>query len=130
MDTITTIIVWATPAILGLASWSLIELFKDVKDDVKELKTSNSNIRTDIAKQAVKIQSLDDKVTTVGKYVEDVRKMTHELDKRTANVQELNGTISQLSKRLDDSDKNYGKILMILDGVAKRIGINFKKSGS
>lgn len=130
MDTITTIVVWATPAILGLASWALIELFKDVKEDVKDLKNSNSNIRTDIAKQGVKIQALDDKVSVVGKHLEDVRKMTHELDKRTANVQELNGTISKLSTRLDESDKNYGKILMILDGVAKRIGINFKKSGS
>ncbi len=130
MDTITTIIVWATPAILGIASWALIELFKDVKDDVKDLKTSNANIRTDIAKQGVKIQAVDDKVTGVCKTVEAMRVAVHEVDKRTANVQELNGTISQLSKRLDDSDKNYGKILMILDGVAKRIGINFKKSGS
>lgn len=130
MDTVTTIIVWATPAILGIASWALIELFKDVKEDVKELKTSNGRIRTDIAEMRVEQRSTDQKVMAVGKSVEDVRKLTHELDKRTANVTELNGTIDKLSARLAVSDQNYGKILMILDGMAKRIGINIKKSGS
>ena len=133
MDTITSIIIWATPVVLGIASWALLELFKDVKDDVKALKTSNSNIRTDIAKQGVQIKNLDDKVTAVCKSVDNVKGALHIIDKQQVGKDELEITmqaVKQIESRMTDSDKKYGQILMILDGMAKRIGINFKKSGS
>jgi len=130
MDTINTIIIWATPVVLGLASWALVELFKDLKDDVKDLKTSNSNIRTDIAKQSVQITNLDTKVNLVTKSMDAVKVAVHDIDKRTVGVSDLNNSVKILSDRMNESDRKYGQILIILDGMAKRIGITFKKSGS
>lgn len=130
MDIVTSIIVWATPVVLGFASWALVELFKDLKDDVKDLKTSNSNIRTDIAKQGVQITNLDTKVSAVCKSVDAVKIAVHDIDKRTVGVSDLNNSVKVLSDRMNESDRKYGQILIILDGMAKRIGINFKKSGS
>ena len=130
MDAITSIIVWATPVVLGFASWALVELFKDLKDDVKDLKTSNSNIRTDIAKQSVQITNLDTKVNLVTKSVDAVKVAVHDIDKRTVGVSDLNNSVKILSDRMNESDRKYGQILIILDGMAKRIGITFKKSGS
>lgn len=130
MDIVTSIIVWATPVVLGFASWALVELFKDLKDDVKDLKTSNSNIRTDIAKQGVQITNLDTKVNLVSKSVDAVKIAVHDIDKRTIGVSDLNNSVKVLSDRMNESDRKYGQILIILDGMAKRIGITFKKSGS
>ena len=130
MDTINTIIIWATPVVLGLASWALVELFKDLKDDVKDLKTSNSNIRTDIAKQSVQITNLDTKVNLVTKSMDAVKVAVHDIDKRTVGVSDLNNSVKILSDRMNESDRKYGQILIILDGMAKRIGITFKKLGS
>lgn len=130
VDIVTSIIVWATPVVLGFASWALVELFKDLKDDVKDLKTSNSNIRTDIAKQGVQITNLDTKVNLVSKSVDAVKIAVHDIDKRTIGVSDLNNSVKVLSDRMNESDRKYGQILIILDGMAKRIGITFKKSGS
>lgn len=130
MSIITEIIIWTSPIIAGGFLWLFIDAYQEVKGDVKDLKNSNANIRTDIAKQGVQITSLDTKVSGVCKTVETVRAAVHEIDKRTSGVTELNGTVKNLTARVDESDRKYGQILMILNGMAKRIGIDIKKSGT
>lgn len=130
MDIITSIIVVATPFVIGIASWSLVVIFNDVKDDISHLKKSTADIQTELVKHGVQITNLDSKVISVCKSVEEMRNMSHELDKRTANIQDNNVAIIKMTTRLDQYEKNYGKILVILDGLARRTGINFKKSGS
>lgn len=130
MDIITSIIVVATPFVIGIASWSLVVIFNEVKDDISHLKKSTANIQIELVKHGVQITNLDSKVSIISKSVEEERSMMHELDKRTSNLQDNNVAIIKMTTRLDQYEKNYGKILLILDGLAKRTGINFKKSGS
>jgi hypothetical protein len=131
--TMTDVIVWASPIAFGFIVWLTHELYKGLKEDVSDVKKSNSNIRTDIAKQGVKIESLDQKITTVCASVETLKHMTHKLDKEQVGKPELELTmqaVKQIESRMNDSDKKYGTILMILNGMAKRIGIDIKKTGS
>lgn len=120
----------ATPFVIGIASWSLVVIFNEVKDDISHLKKSTANIQIELVKHGVQITNLDSKVSIISKSVEEERSMMHELDKRTSNLQDNNVAIIKMTTRLDQYEKNYGKILLILDGLAKRTGINFKKSGS
>jgi arginine decarboxylase-like protein len=130
------VIIYCSPIVFGVATWLFIDAYQEIKGDVKDLKTSNSNVRTDIAKQGVKIDMLDAKVTTVCKSVEDVRKLTHEIDKRNGNgvgkaeLELAMQAAKQTESRVSDLDKKYGQILMILNGMAKRIGIDIKKTGA
>jgi cell division protein YceG involved in septum cleavage len=133
MGVITEIIIWSSPIVAAGFLWLFLDAYKEIKDDVKDLKTSNSNIRTDVAKLAVQQKNTDDKVMTVGKAVERVQTMVHEIDKQQIGKRELEVTmnaVKQIESRMNDSDTKYGQILLILDGMAKRIGIQFKKSGS
>lgn len=129
----TDLIVWASPFAFGFIVWLTHELYKGLKEDVAQVKTSNSNIRTDIAKHSVKIDTLDQKVTTICQSVETLKKMTHEIDKQQFGKDELQMTtqaVKQIESRMNEADKKYGTILMILNGMAKRIGIDIKKTGS
>lgn len=128
--TIAEVIIYCSPFLAAFSFWVLHELYSGIKGDLKEVKNSNSNIRTDVAKLSVQQKATDDKVTTVCKSMEGVQKMVHEIDKRTANVTELNGAVKSLSERIDRSDKKYGDVLMILDGIAVKLGLKVRRSGS
>lgn len=130
MSLITEIIIWCSPVLFGAFLWMAHEVYTSFKGDIGDLKKSNANLRTDVAKQGVMITSLDTKVSTVCRSVESIQKSTHEIDKRTANVTELNGAVKSLSERIDKSDKKYGQVLMILDGIAVKLGLKVKRSGS
>ena len=133
MSTVSEIIVIASPFVFAFTVWLLHEVYNSFKGDIGDLKKSNGLIRTDVAKQTVQIANLDQKVTAVCASVETLKKMTHELDKEQVGKAELELTmqaVKQIESRMNDSDKKYGTILMILDGMAKRIGIQFKKTGN
>lgn len=113
----------------GLCGWLLVNLYTDLKEDVKEIKTSNQNIRTDVAKLAVQQANTDAKVTAVCNNIEKVRTQLSDVDKRTHGLADVSSTIVRLEGRANDTDRKYGQILMILDGMAKRVGIDFRKAG-
>lgn len=130
MSIITEIIIWVSPFAFGLTLWLAKELYNSIKTDVDDTKKTVHRVEKKQVEHEVKINGLDTKLTGVCNSLEAVKKTTHEIDKRTNGVEQLNGSVKILSERLDQSDKKYGQVLMILDGIAVKLGLKVKRSGS
>ena len=117
MSIFTELIIWASPFLFAGFCWLAHEVYSSFKGDVSDLKKQSHTILKRQERHEVKIDTLDQKTSTICKSIDAVKFTVHELDKRTGDTVDLTRSMRELEKKLEVHEANYGKIMIVLKRV-------------
>jgi len=108
------VIIWSSPAVFGFALYLAHDAYKSIKEDVKELKDRQVQTRNEAYKIGIDVKALGDSVAKAQRGIDANSETTKKL---VFETQELTHFMSAVEKRLEVSEENYGKVIMVLKKV-------------
>lgn len=113
-DTVSKIIIWASPFALTGILYLAHDAYQTVKAELKKLDSRTYNMREQQIKDGAKLGVLDDGLKALSENLADVSQVAKGIDRRSGDTKEMALYMKTVETKLNEHDANYGKVILIL----------------